>query len=1468
MKGKKRIAQILIVALLAYQVPVWTAAAAVDTELADGGRIREDAYETATPDEADGILVEAGGGKETGTEDKEPDEEKEGSLASPSDSGREEEDGKNGDDSEDDGDDGWDEPETGTGALTATASNGTMVATASNGMLFSMSRQYGADGVYQLEAEDGSIASFAAPQVLNGEGDRVELQQYGSLTYDLSKISNFKAGKYLLSVNMNGSSTKIKVLVNNSEKGEVTKVGKGFTAGDLTEYFSHEILDLTGTETVTISEGANEYAHLDWMKLVYVDTSYRVEAEGSAAVYSGGAQIHSDGDRVEINGGQSISFELSKVAGFQPGTYKLYGCVNGARTKWGVEVDGNGTGNMAAPGTGKWEQGTCVVVSFGTELELSASSVIKLSDVDSSWGHVDYIRLNRTGDITPRFDETDEETGIRVTAPEGILPDGTTIVSETVSRPDRQAIRAQFKEEGKKVFFYRFNLKAPKKSRSYSEDGEEDKLDRMGDLDGEVVAWLPIPKGYSDDCEVYFAQNPGDTPALVNGSWLEGEKICVQMETRGGIFILADEDIWKFEGEDYYNKTTDGGAAADLQPGEQITIPIPDDEAFETTVYNLILRVCGGQNYTILVDGQEKATIAREGTGWGDYELCGPKDALKLSKGQTIVIRADNNYGWVDYISLKAGSPFEEEAEGVYVEAEAGVAPSGSQLSVEPADEPALYEIRELFGFTQENSPAMSFYTISLTLDGVEVSPSGVMKIRIPVPESFGGGSSRNRSAARAVDSEEQISLYRITEDGKKITIPFKLVQNKAYAEFETRQLGLFGLVDQAMGNELYYSAADYYDRTTGSSGQYADLQPEDKITIPVKDLAGFVEGNYILSVSSSGNRTKLMVLVNGVPVGMVSRESTDWEDMKEAELSSILSLSQEDEITIYAPGAAGAGPYGWMDYVKLKETSKTPAKLPEPKTKITLEAEDYYPDELEMGGKVANVNNPSKKVEFPILASDGFEENDYHFTLYTTGTMRNWVVYVNGVQVLSGTRNGSGYEKKYMTRELGDELIHLKPGDILTVQFLEQDTDNYGNWIDRIVLNSRRKVAGADFINRRGGRILKDLAGDFEAGSQPHISVENGRLIYQGEAYYKAQNDNPAADLQPGEQILIPVSDNSRFAEGMYHLVIRSCGNREFFKVKVNGWNKGNITRKETGYGMGEMSEDSLGTLIALKPGDVLAIEGQTGGKYGWVDYVSLTMVQPGTSQEESAKKNYTWECEDFYTKQKDNPAADLQPGEEITIPLRTNEEFTGGTWYLAVVSNGNRTAMVIKKNGERIGSITRNETNFDMGSVTMDVLQRPVALNPDDVISICAPGDESGPYGWVDRMVLIPAEAANPQEKEEYRYPAFAYGTASMFLAAADLQPGEALKIPLQDNPSFMEGQYRIAVISNGSRERFDIRLNGKSVGSIFRQSSDYGDNGMSSDKMEKILYLKPSDEISVVGQDGDFYGWVSALVLEPVK
>lgn len=115
----------------------------------------------------------------------------------------------------------------------------------------------------------------------------------------------------------------------------------------------------------------------------------------------------------------------------------------------------------------------------------------------------------------------------------------------------------------------------------------------------------------------------------------------------------------------------------------------------------------------------------------------------------------------------------------------------------------------------------------------------------------------------------------------------------------------------------------------------------------------------------------------------------------------------------------------------------------------------------------------------------------------------------------------------------------------------------------------------------------------------------------YEGEAYYMQQKDgNPAADLQPGEELTIPLSDNSSFVPGIYRITVRSCGNREVMTIKLNGEEIGTINRKGTGFGMDQMTDDVLDMDIELTPDDSISIYGQEGEYWGWVDYVRFDKV------------------------------------------------------------------------------------------------------------------------------------------------------------------------------------------------------------------------------------------------------------------
>lgn len=379
--------------------------------------------------------------------------------------------------------------------------------------------------------------------------------------------------------------------------------------------------------------------------------------------------------------------------------------------------------------------------------------------------------------------------------------------------------------------------------------------------------------------------------------------------------------------------------------------------------------------------------------------------------------------------------------------------------------------------------------------------------------------------------------------------------------------------------------------------------------------------------------------------------------------------------------------------------------------------------------------------------------------------------------------------------------------------------------------------------------------------------AIENENLIYQGEIYYPKQKDNPAADLQPGEQILIPVSDNSGFSNGYYKLTIRSCGNRDALYIKVNGIKVGGISRKATEYKMETMHDDTLVTPLELKSGDVLAIEAPTGTKYGWIDYIVLEPV----SDPEENQEPITWEAEDYYSKKVQNSAADLQSGEKIDIKLGSNKNFEAGLYYIMVSSCGDRTILYVEQNGTMLGSITRNKSKLSTSGMTPDTLLRPIDLSEKDIISILAPKDsnkENAAHGWIDKITLVPVNAAFPQDKPEYQYPGQAYKKTGGDLSSAVLNPGESMEIPLRDNRSFKAGSYRVMITSNGTREKFSIQLNHKDTGTISRQPSNLGVNEMTTDAMNGILQLNPSDIITITAPKGNSSGCVNALILEPAE
>ncbi|HIT65335.1 MAG TPA: hypothetical protein IAC37_13010 [Candidatus Ventrimonas merdavium] len=1322
------------------------------------------------------------------------------------------------------------------------------------------------EDAYILEAENLDVVEYSGGSS-NIKYDRIEMQWHETVTFNL-QAAGVTPGSYLISVYANGNTEEIPLAIAGKPVGSIDKASSEAFADEKNwwdsetrqEFYYHGVVELTETDTTLQVSTGNDYLHLDWLKLQRVEEAYWLEAEDkTVASYTGDAGAIKDDIQVEMNGSSSVTFDLSQ-AGISDGLYELYASLNGNRESFAISVDGTGWGELdTTPALGKFAKGTCLDRG-PAEVSLTGDSKLTLTDINNTWGHLDYIRLVRIGDAEIPVE------------PESVL---RYECESYYDRINENGTAADLQPEG--------TIQIPLSDLDDFQEGNYTlKIRANGNRTRLMVLVNGVPVGMICRTGSDFTTDglreaafktvlhlaPGDTISLYAPGTADlgpyGWVDCVTLEPASqepekfpdpkDCIVLEAEDFWPDE-------TEAGGQVANINnPAKKLELPILEADGFQEGDYQILIYTTGTmKNYTVSVNGEQVLSGARAGSGYELQYLTRELGSapVSLKPGDMVTIQfpeqdTDNYGNWVDAVHFGLCQPYEKTEHGVTITASSGIVFSGADSLVTPLDDAALEEVRQQFDISPETS--LSFYDISLRYDGQDLTLPETVRISLPIPEGY---------------DPETMSLYQLSDGGVKTKLEFGSDGDSAV--FEAGGSGRYGLINEAVSEDGYYLAKDYYDRVTGPNGRYADLQPGDEIRIPVTDLEAFAEGSYQLSVRANGNRTKLFVKVNGEYAGVLSRESTDFgetEDMTLSVLPEILSLSPGDEVSIYAPGQAEYGPFGWIDYVSLKPTAEGPEPLPEAKAKITLEAEDFWPDVTEADGQAANINNPAKKLELPILASDGFAEDDYLLYLYTTGTMRSYVISVNGVPMLTGTRNGSGYDMSYMEREVAGEMLHLKPGDLVTIQFPEQDADNYGNWVDRVVFHTNRRPTGSAMEDRWGGRISKEKADQADPAAAGATSQENGALIYQGEAYYTSQSDNPAADLQPGEQILIPVSDHRGFVDGDYRLTIRSCGNREAFVVKVNGIRVGSISRRETNYGMDAMTDDSMGGAISLKAGDILAIEGQTGGKYGWVDYVALKNIAKAEAQ--SSQTNYRWEAEDFYPKQKDNPAADLQPGEEIVIPLGSNPDFPEGEYYIMALECGNRTALDVKVNGNLIGSMTRNETGFSMSSMTLDILERPYRLSPGDTISLCGPGEpgDEGPWGWVDQLILIPAPVLEPQALDEYRYPAAAYGKASLFLAAADLQPEDSLVIPLSDNRSFAEGDYRLMVVSNGTRTRFDVRINGTFAGSIFREPSDYGDNGMAADALPGTWHLKPTDVVTVTAQEGDVYGWVSSVILEPVK
>ena len=500
----------------------------------------------------------------------------------------------------------------------------------------------------------------------------------------------------------------------------------------------------------------------------------------------------------------------------------------------------------------------------------------------------------------------------------------------------------------------------------------------------------------------------------------------------------------------------------------------------------------------------------------------------------------------------------------------------------------------------------------------------------------------------------------------------------------------------------IVFEAEDYYSGNI-SEKVAADMQPGESITVSLPE--DFVSEWYTLTVASCGNRTTYSVAVNDVMVATVSRAGTGFGiiDMTQNSADAPLALKAGDVITVAAPDD---GTYGWLDYVRLDVYTGDIQN----EDYFIYDAEDYYSGNI--SEEVAADMQPGETIA--IALGSEFVAGKYTLTVSSCGNRESFEILVNDVSYSSIYRSGTGFGMDQMTLDkLENKILTLSAGDVITVV---APAEGYG-WVDYVRLDAY---------------IIDDA-----------LETQVDYYRYHAEAFYDTlpSTGDAAADMQPNTQFNVELAANGAFSAGKYILSVASCGNRESFEILVNGESMGTISRIGSDFGMNHMSTDALDAVLELSESDVITVVAPAEG-YGWVDYVQLTKYLPAEATE-TGDGYYVYQTEYFYDGTiNEEVAADMQPGETISLRLNANADFAAGEYWLTVYSCGDRESFDVLVNGERAGTISRTATGYGQDQMTYDKLETVLELKPDDVVSIAAP--EEG-YGWVD-FIMVEKSAPDP--------------------------------------------------------------------------------------------------------------------------
>ncbi|MFC5464130.1 LPXTG cell wall anchor domain-containing protein [Lederbergia graminis] len=244
------------------------------------------------------------------------------------------------------------------------------------------------------------------------------------------------------------------------------------------------------------------------------------------------------------------------------------------------------------------------------------------------------------------------------------------------------------------------------------------------------------------------------------------------------------------------------------------------------------------------------------------------------------------------------------------------------------------------------------------------------------------------------------------------------------------------------------------------------------------------------------------------------------------------------------------------------------------------------------------------------------------------------------------------------------------------------------------------------------------------------------------------------------------------------------------------------------------------------------------------------------------------------------DGLTADLQPKEKIEFSVGDHDSFADGQYELSILSTGNRTAYNIEVNGEAVGTVSRIDTGFDLGTITLDPLQEVyLNLNAGDVISILAPDD--GTYGWLDAVNLKYVSEYDPSAPAVVSIPDYVRYTIEAETGAFDSEEQVGMGIVNEDNQYItnlekVTASYTIPAELKKAKYNMTIRYVSETtekhlkvtVEDISKQIKWYytGQWDWSAAKFLEVgtWDLNPGDVISIKGVESDAYIQVDSITL----